>query len=221
MWTVISLGGSVVVPDSIDTTFLKGFVALIQRLLGAQRFVIITGGGRTARQYQAAARALGDVPDDELDWLGIHATRLNAQLLRAALRVHAALISDPEHDALPDAPVLIGAGWKPGCSTDYDAAVIAERVGAPRIINVSNTSHVYDKDPREFTDARPIERLTWDELLALIGDEWRPGLNAPFDPVAAKRCRAAGISAAIVSADLANLEAALTHKPFVGTIVRP
>lgn len=218
MWTVISLGGSVLVPEAVDTDFLKGFTQLITEL--PERFVIITGGGRTARTYQHAARTLGPVTDEGLDWIGIHATRLNAELLRSGFGAHAAprLLIDPLHDELADTPVIIGAGWKPGCSTDYDAALVAERVGAARIVNISNISHVYDKDPAA-EDAKPLEQLTWDELLALTGEEWSPGLNAPFDPVAARHCRAHGITVHVVSADLKNLRALLRGEEFIGSTI--
>ena len=40
------------------------------------RTIIVVGGGRTARQYQDAANRLVKLADEDVDWLGIHATRL-------------------------------------------------------------------------------------------------------------------------------------------------
>jgi uridylate kinase len=225
-WIVVSLGGSLLVPKTgIDTTFLKGFKQLVQRLLtDGLRLVVIVGGGRTARDYQQAAAALGPLPADDLDWLGIHATRLNAHLLRTVLKAEAypRLITDPEGDELPgDARFIVGAGWKPGWSTDYDAAIIARRLGAARIVNVSNVDYVYDEDPRTSAKAIRFETMSWPALRRIIGDTWSPGLNVPFDPVAARLCERERLEVAIVSgADLANVEHAIRGDQFRGTVVK-
>ncbi len=223
-WVVVSLGGSLIVPEAIDTGFLRRFSRMIHGLLEeGYRFVLITGGGRTARDYQKAAAALLTVPAEDLDWLGIHATRLNAHLLRTVFREEASprIITNPRDDPLPDGfSLLIGAGWKPGWSTDYDAAVLASRLGAKRIVNLSDVAYVCEEDPAENPGAARFERMAWHELRAIIGDDWSPGLNVPFDPVAARLCQEQGLDAAILSAaDLGNVRNALTGRPFTGTLV--
>ncbi len=57
MKVVISLGGSVVVPDKLDISFLRRFKALIGKY-PKNRFVIICGGGRLARNLQKRAKKL-------------------------------------------------------------------------------------------------------------------------------------------------------------------
>src|SRR3989338_5313287 len=80
--TIISLGGSLIAPDNIDIQFLKGFKAVIEEhIKNGNKFVIICGGGKTARKYQEAASELMAAGNEELDWIGIMATRLNALLL--------------------------------------------------------------------------------------------------------------------------------------------
>src|SRR3990167_6289113 len=80
---VVSVGGSCIVPDQIDTDFLTRFKALIlEKVQKGFTFVIIAGGGKTSRRYQDAAHAVTPLSRHDLDWIGIHATRLNAQLLR-------------------------------------------------------------------------------------------------------------------------------------------
>lgn len=45
---IISLGGSLIVPDQIDTNFLKDFKTLVlSNVAKGKKFVIITGGGKT------------------------------------------------------------------------------------------------------------------------------------------------------------------------------
>lgn len=223
-WVVVSLGGSLIVPDRIDTSFLHSFTELIRELLDeGMRFVLITGGGKTAREYQKAAACLCKVPAEDLDWLGIHSTRLNAHLIRTIFREEASarIITNPRDDSLPEnTRIIVGAGWRPGWSTDYDAAVIAKRLGAKRIVNLSNVSHVYAEDPRENPEAERFEEMTWSELRAIIGDDWSPGLNTPFDPIAAKLCQEAKLEATILSSEsFENVRKALLGKPFTGTLI--
>jgi len=228
-WTILSLGGSLIVPDDIDTRLLAQFAMMLRKLIAQGfSFCIVTGGGATARRYQEAARAVNAsdgsaLSDDDADWLGIHGTRLNAHLLRTLLRdvAHPRIITDPEEDPLPqEASVIIGAGWKPGWSTDYDAAILARRLGARRLVNLSNVAYVHAQDPREHPDAQHWTRMSWAELRAIIGDSWSPGLHVPFDPVAAKLCEEAGIEVAILDAsDWENVERALRGEEFRGTLV--
>lgn len=221
---VLSLGGSLIAPPSgIDVDFLKKFSALIRKHAKiGKRFVIICGGGATARSYQQAADKVTKLTRDDLDWLGIHATRLNAHLLRTVFRTlaHPRIITDPHEDMTSRKPVIIGAGWRPGCSTDYDAVLLARRYDAERLINLSNIAYVYDKDPRKFADAKALPSMTWREFRGRFGSTWHPGLNSPFDPVAAKEAQRLELTVAIAEGrDLANLERILAGKPFKGTIV--
>ena len=91
---VISLGGSVIIPDRIDIKFLKGFRKLIKSYLRKYKFVLITGGGYTARLYQRAADSVVKLKSENLDWLGIHSTRLNAHLIKT-------IFSDAAHKRWP------------------------------------------------------------------------------------------------------------------------
>jgi uridylate kinase len=221
---VVSVGGSLIVPDRIDTDFLSRFRALISEKVGQGfSFYIITGGGKTARRYQDAAIAVhGDLTRDDLDWLGIHSTRLNGHLLRTIFReeAHPELIKDPSQAVESAEPVIVGAGWKPGWSTDYCAVEAAKSLGAKRVVNLSNIDYVYDKDPRKFEDAQKIERITWPEFRKLIPSEWDPGLSSPFDPVAAREAEALHLEVAIMSgAHLDRFSAYLDGKPFIGTVI--
>ena len=87
---VISLGGSIIVPDKVDSNFLLAFRAAILEYLESKadsRLIIVCGGGAPAREYQRAYRAVIPEADaDVLDWIGIAATRLNAELLKRLFR---------------------------------------------------------------------------------------------------------------------------------------
>lgn len=224
---VVSVGGSLIVPDTIDTDFLARFKALIlEKVQKGFTFSVIAGGGKTARRYQDAANLVTPLSEQDIDWIGIHATRLNAQLLRNIFvgYVHQQVIKNPTIDIEADEPIIIAAGWQPGCSTDYDAVLIAKNLSATRLVNLSNIDYVYDSDPRNPPAGgpmpKPIEKTSWAEFRKLIPAEWDPGLSSPFDPIAAKEAEAIGLEVAIINgAKLEEFSNYLDDKPFIGTII--
>lgn len=222
---IISLGGSLIVPEEIDSAYLKEFKKTIEEEVGkGWKFVIITGGGKIARKYiEATGSANGNVTDEDKDWLGIHATRLNAHLMRTIFRdiAHPRINTNP-HD-LEDfynfkESLLIAAGWRPGFSTDYDAVVLAKYLNIKQIINFSNIDYVYTEDPKINTKAKKIKNITWTNFRKIVGDTWSPGLNAPFDPIASKLAQEANIEVIILNGkNLNNFQLCLKGKEFTGT----
>jgi len=226
MVTVISLGGSIVAPDGVDIPFLKEFHSLIVEFLNKdpeRRFILVVGGGGPARAWQNACREITpSIKDEEADWIGIMATRLNAQLVKAIMGDWCAepVVTDPTQTLSFTGRVLAAAGWKPGFSSDYDTVLLAEKFGADTIINLSNIKQVYTDDPRKNPGAKPLDSISWEDFRAMVGDEWTPGKNVPFDPVASRH--AAKINLKVICAagrDLPNLRFILDGKPFTGTII--
>lgn len=220
---ILSVGGSLIVPDGIDTAFLTNFKTLIlDKVQRGFTFSIIAGGGKTARRYQEAASIVTPLSRHDLDWIGIHATRLNAQLLRNIFvgYAHQQVIKNPTIDIDTDAPIIIAAGWQPGCSTDYDAVLMAKNLGATRLVNLSNIDYVYTADPKKDKDAKKIEKISWAEFRKIIPEEWDPGLSSPFDPIAAKEAEAIGLEVAIINgAKLEEFSNYLEGKHFIGSII--
>ena len=221
---VISLGGSLIVPNDIDTVFVKQFIETINRYVEKGfKFVIITGGGHTARTYINASKEIITPSHDDLDWIGIAATRMNAELIRVGFGgiAHDSIIMDPDSIPSTDKPVLIGAGWKPGNSSDLAAVHAAGSVGAKKVINLSNIDYAYDKDPKKFPDAKIIKQSSWPDFRAILPTEWNPGLNAPFDPIAAKRAEELGLEVSILNGkNIENLKNYLDGKEFIGTVIK-
>lgn len=221
---VFSLGGSLIAPKDIDTKFLAGFRRLIlQFVRRGNRAIIICGGGNTARLYAGAARALNPrATTTDLDWLGIEATKLNAWLVRDIFGSAAEhkLLYDPTRKIKTTKRLIIGSGWKPGCSSDKDAVLAARTFGVTTVVNLSNIDYVYDRDPRKYPSAKPLPRLTWREFQRLVGTTWKPGAHAPFDPVASQLARRYGQTLVVMrGSNLNNLEKFLSDKTFRGTLV--
>jgi uridylate kinase len=226
MVTVISLGGSIVAPDGVDEQFLKGFKTLIGEELSRddkRRFILVVGGGGPARAWQQAYRSVcSPALDAEADWIGIMATRLNAQLVRAVMGEWCSqdVVTDPTQVEPLVGRVLVASGWKPGFSSDYDAVLLAERFQAEQVINLSNIEQVYTEDPKKNPQAKPIDNISWFDFCRMVGDEWIPGKNLPFDPVASRH--AAKINLKVICAagrNLENLRKILSGEAFVGTVI--
>src|SRR3989344_3696192 len=151
---VVSVGGSLIVPDAVDSDFLKNFRTLIlDKVQEGFSFSIV-------------------------------------------------------------------AGWKPGCSSDYVAVLMAKNLGARRLVNLSNIDYVYDGDPRKNKNARKIEKTTWAQFRKLIPEKWDPGLSSPFDPIAAKEAEAIGLEVAIINGTKLNeFSNYLDGKAFTGTTI--
>ncbi len=222
---IISLGGSLIFPDEIDVEFLKKFKALILKYVKkGKRFVIITGGGKICRRYQNAAYEISKIPDVEKDWVGLHVTRMNARFMRAVFYKESDphIVKNPTEKIKFKGKILLGAGWRPGCSSDYDAILLARNLKIKKMVNMSNIDFVCDKDPNKFKDAKPINNITWKDFRKLLPEKWNPGANVPFDPVAAKEADKLGMEIAILNGkNLENLEKYLDGADFKGTKIHP
>lgn len=220
---VISLGGSLVVPGDIDFFLLKKFKIFIKnQIKKGKKFIIIVGGGKTARKYQQIAQKLAIVSKGDLDWLGIHATRLNAHLLLTIFRKYSyfRIIKDPKKKVNFKEKILFAAGWKPGFSTDYDAVWLAKTYASDTIINLTNIDYVYDKDPQKYKNAKPFKSITWADYLNLFDRKWFPGMSLPFDPLASRLAQKFGFKCLIINGKkLTEVGKFLAGRDFKGTLI--
>lgn len=240
MTFVVSLGGSIVAPpEGPDISFLVEFKKRLASWLAAaddRKLILVIGGGGPARVYQHAYREIvrrlapspgaidqgGPASNEALDWIGIAATRLNAQLVQSVMGdlCEDEVVTDPSGPIVFAGKVLIASGWKPGFSTDFDAVYLGERFGARSVLNLSNIAKVYTADPKKDPGARPIDAISWPDFRAMVGTAWSPGANLPFDPIASARAEAAGISVICAAGkDVDNLFRILDGKTFTGTVI--
>lgn len=221
---VISLGGSVMVPEEIDKQFLKKFRDFILKKTGlGYKFIIITGGGRVCRKYNQAAIDIANASNLDQDLIGIQTTKLNAMLLKTVLKKKANPLILDERGKIKTFgrySVVVGCGWEPGRSSDFDATQTAVDFGVKTVINLSNQDFVYTADPKKDKNAKPILEITWKDYLKLIPKKWISGMNTPFDPIASKIALNNKMKVIMTNGkDLANLEKILTNKKFKGTII--
>jgi len=220
---ILSVGGSIIIPPvGFNISFLKKFRSLIlKHVKRGTKFILVIGGGSTCRQYQQAAKKVVPLTNTDLDWIGIHTTIFNAQFVRHLFKGYAYkdVIRDPSQKVKTTKPIIIGAGYEPGHSTDMDAVLLAETYGADEVLNLSNIEYVYDKDPRKYKTAKKIKEIGWQQFRDdIVGHSWDPGKNAPFDPIASKKAQKMGLNVSILKGtSLKDVDKALTGKTFKGT----
>lgn len=224
-WVIISLGGSLIVPDAIAVTYLRKLRALLLRERN-HRYVIVCGGGATSRRYIAAAKAAGARPTNrDLDWIGIRSLNLNADLVRLVFgsAAHPLVLFEPKdfRSALR-ARVIVSGALEPGSSSDLNAVRWAVRLGARRVINLTNIDAVYSANPKKHANAVPMHDLSWSDYRRIVGGKWTPGRDSPFDPVAARAAARAGLTVDVLDGTrLEDVRNALQEKSFHGTVIRP
>ena len=116
--------------------------------------------------------------------------------------------------------ILVGSGWKPGWSTDYDSVILANRMKAERTIIATNTKCIYDKDPNKYDDAKPLKHISWKELKGMVGGKWIPRMHTPMDPSAISYAEENKMT--VISLDgrnLENMEKAIKGEDFEGTVI--
>ena len=187
---VISLGGSVILSKDLDHDFFKGLKIFIDELIKSYKVYLIIGGGTTARTYIKLGRKQ-KFSEENLDWIGINSTRLNAMFLSILLTNEIKQIPETIDQALRIIdPLVIMGGTTPGHSTDYVGAELAAAKNAMVFIIATNVDGVYDKDPNKHKDARFLKEISIDSLLAQHGNSWdSAGKNTVIDGPALQKIK--------------------------------
>jgi len=221
---VISLGGSIIIPDDRDGAFLSSFASMLRPLAADLELYVVCGGGKIARYYIVTGRELGG-SEKQLDEMGIDVTRINARLLQLALGdlAHGRVPHTVEETASQGGKgkVSVMGGTTPGHTTDAVSAALAEKVGASRIVNATSVDGVYSADPRKIKDCVKFDRLTFQQLDDMMNKgKHGAGASHIFDPLGAeivKRCR---IPILVVDGrDLDDMRSAILGQKIKGTVI--
>lgn len=221
---VISIGGSVLVPNEQDADYMKKLATLLKELSATHKLFVVTGGGRIARYYISFGRAL-NADESYLDELGIEVTRLNARLLIKALGDQAypkpAVSIDEAEEAGNTHKIVVMGGTTPGHTTDAVSALLAEKVGAVRLVNATDVDGVYDSDPKKNDNAKKFNEMSYEQLRGVSSEKHdKAGPTVIFDPKGADIINKAKIPLYVCyGRDLEALKNAILGKEFDGTIV--
>jgi uridylate kinase len=216
---VISIGGSVLLAEDVDFTFLENLGNLLEELSIKYKLFVITGGGKLARIYIRLGREL-KLDEKTLDELGIETTRINAKLLANVVKVANIKIPISTEEAIGiDKSIVIMGGTTPGHSTDMVGAELAEKIKADRFIIATNVDGIYNKDPNKYNDAKQLKKVTIKDLIEEYGTKWNAaGKNIVVDGPALEIIQRAKINTFVVNGKrLDQLEKAITNEKFDGT----
>jgi len=222
---VLSLGGSLIVPDKVDVKFLKEFKKIISKNSNKYKFIVVCGGGSTARKYISALKITG--ANKKLQsYIGISATRMNARFMNYFFN------NDPER-GIPHTTkslkkylkkeniVFCGAlEYKPRQTSDSTAAEIAKKFRAS-FVNLTNVKGLYDKNPKQHKNAKFIPEISSKEFDKMANkQEFKPGQHFVLDQSASKIILENKIPTFIIGKNLKQLDNFLKGKKFVGTVIK-
>lgn len=226
----ISLSGSLISPEAgrVDQKYLHQFTTLSAELVSqGYSLIIVCGGGETARaniQYAQEQEVLKIDTEEELDRIGIQATHLNAVVLTHFLKERGLKTSCLLQSKLPStkADILTTGGDKPGHTTDFVIVQLAIEQGIDTLLNLTD-GPIYDRKPNGQPDGeKPIKTMTWEKYQEMFPFKHEPGINIPFDPVAAQAALDANLTVVVLDGtNLDNLRSYLEGKDFAGTIIKP
>ncbi len=222
---VISLGGSLIVPENIDFRFLEDFKHTLRKHYSKYNFVIVCGGGTIARKYISILKA-DKQPEKQLSLAGILATRANARVMMQFFG------KKDSNDNLPsdmrdikdnlkkNKVVICGAlRYKPHSTSDGTAARLAHFLGA-EFINMTNIKGLYTDNPLTNKNAKFIPEINWKDFEEMADkSKYTPGQHFVLDQEAASIIREYKISTYIIGPHVKNIDKILKGKKFIGTLI--
>lgn len=222
---VISLGGSQIIKDGeIHLSFLNKFKKIILKHSKTKMFVIVCGGGSVSRMYIEALRKAGK--NDKLQsFAGISITRHNARFMSYFFdneNEEGIPHSIKELESMLSRKNIIFCGaleYHPDQTSDSTAAQIASHFNS-LFINITNINGLYNKNPKEYRDAKFIPKISWKEFFIMAHKmKFKPGQHFVLDQGASKIIMYKKIKTIIVGSNLNNLDKVLMGKKFTGTTV--
>ena len=218
----MSLGGSIIVPDGVNSKFISNFKKLISTVNA--KVVVVVGGGKTARTYINGLRGLGE--NDKVQSLfGIAVTRFHAKFLAQYFGVQA---NAKIPHTLKEVKRLLrknkivfcgGLRYEPDQTSDSTAAKLARNLGA-EFVNMTNVKGLYDKDPKKFKNAKFISEISYKDFHKMATKiKYKPGQHFVLDQHASVIIRKNKVKTVILGSNLKNFGNYLRGKRFVGTVI--
>jgi uridylate kinase len=221
---VLSLGGSLIIPNEIDSKFINKFKKIILQHTRKYKFIIVCGGGSIARKYISVLKDAG--VDEKIQSLsGISATRMNARFMNY-------FFNEDSKQEIPHKMkvlqkyikkknvVFCGAlEYKPNQTSDSTAAGIA-KVFKTIFINLTDVTGLHDKNPKEHKNAKLIPEISWKDFYKMAHkNKYSPGQHFVLDQTASKVILKNKTPTYIIGKDLNQISNILNKKKFNGTVI--
>ncbi len=222
---VVSIGGSLVIDENgPNAEKIRAIANAISSLHSAgKKFVLVVGGGKTARSYVEAMSSFTSNNFD-LDIMGIHMTRGNAMLFSSALpSAHKEVLNDfsKAREILDTGKIPVYGGHLPFFTTDSVGALLAEHLNAT-FVNLTNVDGIYDSDPAENPDAKRFDQISYQRLVSLlVAGGSKPGQNVVLDLACCLILQRSKIPAAVLNGnDMTNFSNYVNGYSFAGTLIK-
>jgi uridylate kinase len=221
---VLSLGGSQIIPNDINFSYLKKFKKIISKHKKNFNFIIVCGGGSLARKYiSAIKKEKGNEYKQSL--VGISATRANARFISYFFGY------EPKHGVphtirtvkkylKKQGIVFCGAlEYKPNQTSDSTSAILSKKFKG-EFVNLTNVKGLYTKDPDKYKNAKFISKISWKNFNEIVQKiKFKPGQHFVLDQTASKIIMQKKIPTYIIQ-DLEQLDKLLKGKKFIGTTIK-
>jgi len=221
---VLSLGGSLIIPENIDVKFLKKFKQVILKNTKKYKFIIVCGGGSIARKYISALREI-HCDEEKQSYAGISATRMNARFMSyffgfdSKEGIPHTTKTLEEYSKKQDIIFCGALEYKPHQTSDSTSAEIAKHFNTI-FINLTNVQGLHDKNPKEHKDAKFIPEISWKDFDKMANKlSFKPGQHFVLDQTASSIIMKNKITTYILGADMKQLDNLLHNKKFKGTII--
>ena len=221
---VLSLGGSLIIPDNVNITFLKKFKIAIKKNTKKYKFIVVCGGGSIARKYISALESLG-LNEEFQSFSGISATRMNARFMSYLFGINPEqgiphTLNEVKKYIKKQNIVFCGAlEYKPNQTSDSTAAEISHNFKTD-FINLTNVSGLYNLNPSKFKNAKFIPKISWKDFFEMSNKiKFKPGQHFVLDQTAARMILKNKIVTYVLGKDLKQLDNLLNHRKFKGTVI--
>lgn len=222
---VLSLGGSLIVPEKLDAQWIDRFKGVIKSLTKYYKFVIVCGGGYIAREYITILKTEKKTKKEQ-SLAGIEVTRMNAKIMMEIFDDFAnkELPKDMKHvKYFLDKHDIVFTGslrYAPNQTSDGAAARLAAYFKS-RFINVTNVDGLYTHNPVKNKSAKFIREISWENFEKMaLALKYKPGQHFVLDQSASRLIKKHKIITYILGRDLKNLKNLLAGKVFIGTTIK-
>jgi len=222
--TVISLGGSLIIPKKINFRFLHKFKQTLRSFYKTHRFIVVCGGGIIARKYISVLKKEGK-SKKSLSKAGIRATRMNARFMmqffgKESNNTLPKNMKEIKDNLQKNNVIFCGAlRYSINSTSDTTAAKLAHYLKTP-FINITNVKGLYTSNPRTNKKAKFIPYISWKNFEErALKIKHKPGQHFILDQQAAILIKKYKIKTYIIGPDLNNLNKILLNKKFTGTLI--
>ncbi|MCA9487973.1 MAG: hypothetical protein KC516_03360 [Nanoarchaeota archaeon] len=217
---VLSLGGSLIIPDNVDKKYLEALKKILLKNTKNYKFIIVCGGGSLARKYIYAL----DKHNSMFQSLaGISATRTNARFMNYFFKINPRKGIPHSMKALKrylktQEITFCGAlEYHPDQTSDSTAAEIAKKLKT-KFINLTNVAGLYTDNPKKNKNAKFISKISWKDFEKRANFiKFKPGQHFVLDQSAAKIIKENQIPTYIIGKNIQQLDNLLKGKKFKGT----